>query len=454
MLDNLLAPSPEEILKVTTLTRLIKGQLEENFSRVWVQGEVSNLRRQSSGHVYFSLKDAKSQLPCALFARDAARQSFELENGMELLLLGDISVFEPHGRYQLIAKVAIQSGAGRLQMEFERLKRKLAGEGLFDRARKKALPVLPQRIAVITSPTGAAVRDFLRILHRRRFGGEIVIFPARVQGRGAAEEVISMLAHASASPGFDLVVLTRGGGSIEDLWAFNEESLARAVAACPLPTVSAIGHEIDTVLTDYAADRRAETPSGAAELISTLYLEALQNLEVAEESLHTVIQNHIDGGKSDLRELLARLRIIAPERQLQHLGMCLDDFENQLKQSLTKRLSESDRWLGDFARRIAEQHPKTRISMARQQLDAASRQLQRATALTSERKKEALQYLQQRLANGSLQATLKRGYTILQNPDGTILERSVDALKESAVRARFQDGEIDLDVRHPEDTTG
>ena len=453
MLDKLLTPSPEEILKVTTLTRLIKGQLEENFSRVWIQGEVSNLRRQSSGHVYFSLKDANSQVPCALFARDAARQSFELEDGMEVLLLGDISVFEPHGRYQLIAKVAIQSGAGRLQMEFDRLKRKLASEGLFDGDRKKVLPVLPQRIAVITSPTGAAVRDFLRILHRRRFGGEVVIFPARVQGRGAAEEVISMLAHASASPGFDLVVLTRGGGSIEDLWAFNEESLARAVAACPLPTISAIGHEIDTVLTDYAADRRAETPSGAAELISTLYLDALQNLEAAGESLHAVIENHIDGCQSDLRELLARLRIIAPERQLQHLGMCLDDFENQLKRSLTKRVSESDRLLGEFARRMAEHHPKTQLSMAKQHLDTASRQLQRATVLTSGRKNEALQYLQQRLANSSLQATLKRGYTILQNPEGGILERSVDALKENAIRARFQDGEIDLDVRHPGNST-
>lgn len=450
MLDNLLTPAPEEILKVTTLTRLIKGQLEENFSRVWVQGEVSNLRRQSSGHVYFSLKDARSQLPCALFARDAARQSFELEDGMEVLLLGDLSVFEPHGRYQLIAKVAIQSGAGRLQLEFERLKRKLASEGLFDAAHKQALPVLPQRVAVITSPTGAAVRDFLRILHRREFRGEVVIFPARVQGRGAAEAVISMLQHASASAGFDLVVLTRGGGSIEDLWAFNEESLARAVAACPLPTISAIGHEIDSVLTDYAADRRAETPSGAAELISTLYLEAMQTLATAGESLHAAIDRHIDGRQSDLKNLLARLRIIAPERQLQHLGMCLDDLENQLKRSLTKRISESERLLGKLGQKIAEQHPRTQISVAGQHLEAASHRLQRASAVATSKKEETLNYLQQRLANGSLQASLKRGFAILQSTDGRILQHSAEALKESAIRARLQDGEIDLDVRQTE----
>lgn len=449
MLDSLLTPSPEEILKVTTLTRLIKGQLEENFSRVWVQGEVSNLRRQSSGHVYFSLKDSRSQLPCALFARDAARQSFELEDGMEVLLLGDISVFEPHGRYQLIAKVAIQSGAGRLQLEFERLKRTLAGEGLFDAARKKPLPTLPQRIALLTSPTGAAVRDFLRILKRRGFGGEVVVFPVRVQGRGAAGEVITALQQASARGGFDLAVITRGGGSIEDLWAFNEESLARAVANCPLPTISAIGHEIDTVLTDYAADRRSETPSGAAELISSLYLETSQSLEGAREALHALVANQIQDRQTALKNSHARLRIIAPERQLQHLGMRLDDFENKLNRSLTKRTTDNDRLLAKFAQRFAEQHPKTRISVAQQHLTSASRQLQRAGVETAKRKKEALHNLQHRLDNGSLQATLKRGYTILQSQDGRILQRSDEALKENAVRARFQDGELDLDVRHP-----
>ncbi|TVP78064.1 MAG: exodeoxyribonuclease VII large subunit [Puniceicoccaceae bacterium] len=450
MLDDLLTPSPEEILKVTALTRLIKGQLEENFARVWVQGEISNLRRQSSGHVYFSLKDDRSQLPCALFARDAARQSFELEDGMEVLLLGDISVFEPHGRYQLIAKVAIQSGAGRLQMEFERLKRKLAGEGLFEAARKKQLPAMPRRIAVITSPTGAAVRDFLRILHRRGFCCEVVLFPARVQGQGAAGEIISMLQQAQASDGFDLIVLARGGGSIEDLWAFNEESLARAVAACPLPTISAIGHEIDTVLTDYAADRRAETPSGAAELISSLFLDTVQRMEVAGESLTASMVRFLSDQQTILRDLLARMRIIAPERRVQHFGMQIDDLENQLKRSLSKRLTESERALGQMAQRIAEQHPKARIAIARQHLETASHRLQRGTRLSADRKKDSLHYLQQRLANGSLQATLKRGFAILLSSDGRILERSQEALKEDRIKARLQDGEIALRVDQAE----
>lgn len=439
-----MTPSPDQVLKVTALTRLIKGQLEENFARVWVKGEVSNLRKQSSGHIYFSLKDAGSQLPCALFARDAARQSFELQDGMEVLLLGDISVFEPHGRYQLIAKIAIQSGEGRLQMEFERLKRKLAAEGLFATERKKPLPVLPRKIAVITSPTGAAVRDFLRILRRREFGGEVVIFPAKVQGKGSAEEVAAMLQHASASAGFDLVVLTRGGGSIEDLWAFNEEALARAVAACPLPVISAIGHEIDTVLTDYAADKRAETPSGAAELISSLYIEARSRYEDARNDLHDWVESYLSENRTKLRELAAHMRIIAPERRVQHFGMQLDDLENRLSRNLSRRISREQQTLGGYGQRIAEQHPKTRIGIAQQHLEDFARRLERATQLATAHQEEKLQTLQHRLENGSLQATLQRGYAVIQNADGAIIDRASNARKERKLKARFHDGEVDL----------
>lgn len=444
MLDSLMTPPPEQVLKVTALTRLIKSQLEENFSRIWVQGEVSNLRKQSSGHLYFSLKDAGSQLPCALFARDAARQSFELEDGMEVLILGDISVFEPYGRYQMIAKVAIQSGEGRLQMEFEHLKRKLAAEGLFESGRKKPLPALPRRIAVITSPTGAAVRDFLRILRRRDYRGEVVIFPAKVQGKGAAEEVATMLQHASASAGFDLVVITRGGGSIEDLWTFNEESLTRAVAACPLPVISAIGHEIDTVLTDYAADRRAETPSGAAELISSLFLQALARYEDAGRDLLARIDSYLKDNRSSLRDLDARMRIIAPERQMQHYGMQLDDLENSLCRKLSRRINAGQQTIHRLGQRIIEQHPKTRIGMAGQHLANFSRRLERSVWWTRAQKQETLNALRRRLDNGSLQATLKRGYAVIQRPDGQIIDRASLAQKEPELKAFFHDGEVRL----------
>ena len=439
-----MTPPPEHVLKVTALTRLIKGQLEENFSRVWVQGEVSNLRRQSSGHIYFSLKDAGSQLPCALFARDAARQSFELEDGMELQLLGDISVFEPHGRYQLIAKVAIQSGEGQLQMKFERLKRKLAAEGLFDSERKRPLPILPRKIAVVTSPTGAAVRDFLRILRRRDYRGEVVIFSAKVQGKGAAEEMAAMLQHAGASDGFDLAVITRGGGSIEDLWAFNEESLARTVAACPLPIISAVGHEIDTVLTDYAADKRAETPSGAAELISSLYLEALARCEDAGQDLRAWVDGYLSENRTRLREFDARMRIIAPERKVQHLGMQLDDFENRLSRQLTSRISDEQQTLADCARRMAEQHPKTRIGLAGQHVGDFSRRLKRAVAQARSQKQESLVTLDRRLKNGSLQATLRRGFVMIRNDEDKVVDRAAAVSRESTLKACFYDGDIAL----------
>jgi exodeoxyribonuclease VII large subunit len=446
MLDDLLKPDSDQILQVTELTRHIKRQLESRFTQVWVRGEVSNLRKQSSGHLYFSLKDSGSQIPCALFARDAARQSVRLKDGMELLLFGDVSIYEPHGRYQLIAKIAIQSGEGRLQVEFERLKRKLAEEGLFDKAPKKNLPLLPARVALITSPSGAAVRDFIRILRRREYGGEIVLFPARVQGSGAAKEVAAMLEYACASPGFDLVVLTRGGGSIEDLWAFNEESLARAVAAASLPVISAIGHEIDMVLTDYAADVRAETPSAAAELISSLYLDTRQRLEEAGRILKERTELGLASRRQSLEEIRGRMRIIAPDRQAADLGMKLDDLENRLERSLRSRLNREQSVLNLLSHRLFEHHPKNRIALHRLSLTDSARRLRGSIKVGVRNQRDRLSQLEKRLGNSSLHATLRRGYAIMQNPEGSIVENAEKAQSESELRARFHDGAIKLKV--------
>jgi exodeoxyribonuclease VII large subunit len=447
MLDNLIRPAPEHILKVTELTRRIKAQLEGGFAQLWVRGEISNLRRQSSGHVYFSLKDAGSQLPCVLFARDAAQQSFELCDGMEVILMGGLSVYAPHGRYQLIAKVAIQSGLGKLQLEFERLKRKLADEGLFNKELKRPLPILPMRIAVVTSPSGAAVRDFLRILRRRGYTGEVIIFPAKVQGQGAAEEIAAMLEYAGASKDFDLVVLTRGGGSIEDLWAFNEELLARAVAACPLPVISAVGHEIDVVLSDYVADQRAETPSGAAELISSLYLKTLQRLDTARDELLYWTQTGVSARKQNLRAVMAQMQIIAPERVVEHLGMRLDDLENRLSRSLNERLVREKETLAQHSHRLNAHHPRLKIGLAHQSLDDISRRLGRATKVDTHAKHKRLADLEKRLENGSLAATLRRGYAVMKNPEGAIISTVQAAHAETLLTARFHDGKVTLKVQ-------
>lgn len=443
-----LMPPSNQILKVGQLTDLIKTQLEENFVRVWVQGEVSNLRQQSSGHVYFSLKDDSSQLSCVLFARDATRQSFQLKDGMAVILLGDISVFKAYGRYQLITKIAIQSGTGGLQLEFERMKRALAEEGLFEESRKRRLPALPRRIAVITSPTGAAIRDFLRILKRRGFQGELVIFPARVQGKEATEEVRNRLRQVTAGGAFDLVVLTRGGGSIEDLRTFNEEAVVRAVAACSIPVISAIGHEIDHVLTDYVADRRAETPSGAAELISSLYLNEQQRYERMHRAIHQWVQSYLSDIRNSLRYFASRMQIIAPERCIQDYGMRLDESQNRMSRILSNRISQKRQKLAQQAERMAEHHPQTRIRPARRSLDDISRRLRHSREVGQARIRDRLQHLKQRLESGSLQSVLKRGFAIIERNDAGILDSARDAEKEKQVWARFHDGKVSW-IRNP-----
>lgn len=446
MLDDLLRPSQDQVLQVTDLTRQIKQQLEGRFTQFWVQGEISNLRRQSSGHVYFSLKDRNSQLPAVLFARDAARQGFQLEDGMEVMLFGDISVYEPHGRYQMIAKVAIQSGSGRLQIEFERLKRKLATEGLFDSDRKRPLPIFPKKIAVITSPTGAAVKDFLRILHRRACGGQVIIFPARVQGKEAAGEIRSMLEHANASDDFDLIVLTRGGGSIEDLWPFNDEALARAVAASRLPVISAVGHEIDHVLTDYAADIRAETPSGAAEIISSAFLNLRQQLQDLYESITTRAQTEVYERQITLKDLQARLKMIAPDRQLEMLHLRLDDYANKLQRHAQVRITKSQDRVRQLTDRIGRLHPKTQLGIYQQQASGLQHRIQQALTQSLDKRHRQLSYMEKRLGNSSVQATLNRGYSILRKADGSIVKHCDQVRSGDALKGSLANGEIQLTV--------
>jgi len=442
--DDFLKPAESHVLPVSELTRRIKDRLEEGFSQIWVRGEVSNLRRQSSGHVYFSLKDEGSQLPCVLFSRDAVRQSFQPEDGMDLMLYGDLSVYEPHGRYQLIARIAIESGAGRLQVEFERLKRQLAAEGLFDAAKKAPLPKLPLRIAVVTSPSGAALRDFLRILRRRGFQGQVTVFPCRVQGKGAAEEIAGMLERAGSDGAYDLAVITRGGGSIEDLWAFNEESLARTVAACPIPVISAVGHEIDTVLTDYAADARAETPSGAAELISSLYLDACRRIDEARQALRTGVADAVDDHAQHLRYLAKALGAIAPARLIGNLGIRLDDAGNRMRGALRERLADCRERLHRNARSLHEHGPALRLRMGDQRLRALGHRLSQSTRFQFREKGQRLDAMAHRLDGGSLQSGLRRGFAILKKEDGGILDSTRAVSKEARVIAQLRDGEVTL----------
>jgi exodeoxyribonuclease VII large subunit len=283
-----------KVYTVTELTSFLKGLVEGQFPSIWIVGEVSNCTAHSSGHTYFTLKDEGAQIRCVLFSGAARRVTARPEDGMKMYALGRLTVYERQGQYELIVSNLLPVGRGELYAAFARLKEKLAKEGLFDEARKKKLPRFPSRIAVVTSPTGAAVRDVIRVAGRIHAGVEIVVYPVRVQGEGAKEEIADAIGFLNTQTGFDVIILARGGGSIEDLWAFNEEMVARAVAASEIPVVSAVGHEIDFTIADFAADARVPTPSAAPTLVLADYVDAASRLEGLVNRAGTAVAGRID----------------------------------------------------------------------------------------------------------------------------------------------------------------
>lgn len=408
------------VQSVTEFTRRVKEVLKGALPPCWIRGEVSNLRAQASGHVYFSLKDAGAQLACVLFRGDAARNSVALRDGLQLLAYGEVDVYEARGQYQFIVRVVVDHGVGRLQQEFERLKQRLAAEGLFALEGKQALPLLPRTIGFITSPTGAAVQDFIRILVRRQWTGRLVVIPARVQGEGAAGELAAALREAEQLGIFDVLVIGRGGGSIEDLWAFNEEVLVRAVAACRVPVISAVGHEIDFTLCDFAADVRAETPSAAAELISSNYVAVRERLGRAGEGLEGSVETALERGRDRLDHLRSRLRLLSPTSLIEQHQLRLDDLGNRLAASL----------------RAAMQHRREQLAAGRARLAAASPE--RRVQLESHR----LLALWKRLESASPQSVLKRGYALVRDESGRPISRAGGLGAGQLLTAEFHDGRV------------
>lgn len=327
------------VLTVSQLTSMVKGILEENFAIVWVEGEVSNLRAPSSGHIYFTLKDGNSQIKVVMFRGRGSFLKFRLEDGLHILLRGSITVYETRGEYQILADYIEPVGAGALQLAFEQLKEKLSKEGLFDKARKRPIPAVPKKIGIITSPTGAAIRDMLHILDRRFANLHILIYPVRVQGAEAPPEIVQAIRDMNSIPDLDAIIVGRGGGSIEDLWAFNDEEVARAIYNSGVPVISAVGHETDFTIADFVADLRAPTPSAAAELV-------VQNKADLEERLETLYRRvcHISKGRltllsSHLRSLEGRLR--SPIDRVWQLSQRLDDMAIRLNISIKQKLEFS-----------------------------------------------------------------------------------------------------------------
>jgi exodeoxyribonuclease VII large subunit len=334
---------------VSELTQLIRGTIEPAFTQVWVQGEVSNCRPAASGHVYFSLKDAGACISAAVFGWGARkRPAFEIKDGMQILCRGKISVYPPRGTYQLVVDQVEPLGAGALQVAFEQLKTRLAAEGLFDPRRKRTLPKYPTRIAVVTSPSGAAIRDMLNILARRAPHLRVTVIPAIVQGKDAPAQIIKGLQLANQLGLGDIVILTRGGGSIEDLWCFNDEDLAREIARSKLPVVSAVGHEIDFTISDFVSDLRAPTPSAAAELVSGHWVDASRQLAEGAQRIKAALLRDLANKKVLLRHIEAR--VVSPKDRLREQAQKCDDLylrlDRAIRLRLEKRKAATDQMMG------------------------------------------------------------------------------------------------------------
>lgn len=406
-----------QVLTVSELTRRIKGTLEGQFPAVWVEGEISNFATAPSGHCYFTLKDANAQLSAVMFRGVAGKLSFKLADGLAVVARGDISVYERRGQYQLVVTQLQPKGLGALQLAFEQLKKKLAGEGLFDPARKKPLPVLPARIGLVTSPTGAAIRDFLKILGRRYPNRHVIINPVRVQGDGAAQEIAAAIDEFNALDLVDVIIVTRGGGSLEDLWAFNEEVVARALARSRLPTISAVGHEIDFTIADFVADLRAPTPSAAAELVVRAKDELQAELRQFQQRLDKDLRYQL----SEARRRLAGCALRHPAELIRQYQQRVDDLAHRLRQATGTLFIRTQR------QRVETYAHRLETARARHHRDSR----QRLAALTG--KLELL----------SPKSTLARGYSITQLPDGRVVKSVQGVRAGEAVTTMVLDGRFE-----------
>ena len=422
-------------ISVSELTRRVKALLEGQFPTLWVEGEISNLAIAPSGHVYFTLKDANAQLAAVMFRGLASRVTFKLADGLQVVALGAVSVYERRGQYQLIVNQLLPKGLGALQLAFEQLKQKLAAEGLFDPARKKPLPVLPARIGLVTSPTGAALRDFLNILGRRYPDRHVIIHPVRVQGLGAAEEIAAAIDEFNRQDLVDVIIVTRGGGSLEDLWAFNEEVVARALARSRLPTIAAVGHEIDFTIADFVADLRAPTPSAAAELVVKAKAEFQAGLRQFQQRLDNDLRYRL----SEAHRRLAGCALRHPAELVRQFQQQLDDLTHRLAQAATVALAQRRSRLA--ANKLVT--PREFIRGQRQRLATQSHRFTADMGQHRQEKRQCLTALTGKLELLSPTATLARGYSITRLADGTVV-RTVKTVKASTtIRTLVSDGEFE-----------
>ena len=415
---------PPRIYTVSALTVEIKSLLEEEFDFVWVEGEISNFAHPSSGHYYMSLKDENAQIRAVMFKPQAHYLKFIPENGMKVIVRGRIGLYEPRGEYQIILDYIEPLGVGALAAAFEQVKKKLSLEGVFDEEKKRPIPFLPKRIAVITSPTGAAVRDFLKISYRRTPNLDVTIVPVRVQGDEAAADIVEALDIVNRELDVDVIVLTRGGGSLEDLWPFNQEEIAYAIRHSTIPVVSAVGHEVDLTISDLAADLRAPTPSGAAELVVQEKENLEKNIKSLSSRLELVLHSIIERIRDRVKYLSSRIR--DPRRNLADIWLRLDEIYNRLLKIEKICINDNLKYLKAVNETLVLNSPSHNITMLSQELAFHNRSLTQALKGYLDKKRGSIHSIKDRLDSLNPLSILQRGYSITRKmPEMNIVKDSM-----------------------------
>ncbi|MGZ3769263.1 MAG: exodeoxyribonuclease VII large subunit [Bdellovibrio sp.] len=425
------------ILSVEQLNIYIKQLLEGQVGLVWVRAEISNFKAHTSGHFYFSLKDAKSQITAVMFRGHNSRLKFKPADGMEVIVRGRISVYEPRGNYQLMCEMMEPVGAGAMQKAFEQLKAKLKAEGLFEASRKKTIPTFPRHIAVVTSPTGAAIRDILNVLGRRAKSVQVTVVPTVVQGESAAPQICAALKKAFSLPAVDVIIIGRGGGSIEDMWCFNDESLARLIADCPIPTISAVGHEIDFTIADFVSDLRAPTPSAAAELVA----KSVTELTGKVGSLERMLLLSFEKKNRLLKEKLWGLskRLVDPKRRLQDLNLRNDDLLNRLEFALSRSLKEKAHRIELLTEKLGT--PQGLIDKKKKDLEYLKGRSEKAISFSMEKKKSRLVKVMALLDSMSPLKVVDRGYSIVTMKN-EVIKSTAQIKKGDVVDIRLSQGSL------------
>lgn len=433
--------SEKTILTVSRLTALLRGVLEENFEQLWVQGEVSNLSYPSSGHCYFTLKDAGAQLRCVMFKNAAKNLKFRLTDGMALIARGRISVYDQRGEYQLICEHVEPAGIGALQTAFVQLKEKLALEGLFAESHKIRLPCFPRKIGVITSPTGAAIHDILNVLKRRFASLEVLLYPVRVQGEGSAQEIALAIYEMNRLAEVDIVIVGRGGGSLEDLWAFNEEVVARAVYRSKIPIISAVGHETDWTICDFVADLRAPTPSAAAELVIASSDELLSQIEGFSHRLRRSVENLLAAHGGCLEGL--RRALHDPRTMLGHLAQRMDDLTGRLEMGLSVAVSRRSDRFERLQQALQHNDPTGMVDTLRQRITLLSVRAEHSLEKQLEVIRQGFGDNAARLEVLSPLKTLARGYAIAtRGSDGTVVTDAGSLATGEQLLLRLYQGQV------------